>query len=79
MAAPVLNTRAPLTPAVPESDVWKLTLPLLVAEPLPLANETAPPVVLELNAAVMLTKPPIPVVVLPDVIVIDPATPTAFA
>ena len=53
LVVPVENFKDPLTPATPALAVWNTTAPLDVAVPVPLFNETAPPVANALIPLVM--------------------------
>ena len=64
---PVLSTRRPLTPALPELDVFMTNAPLLVAVPRPVMIEIAPPVAEEETPAAIAISPPGPLLPEPTV------------
>jgi hypothetical protein len=75
--APVLSTMPPLTPAAVPAEVRMLTLPLLEAEPKPLAILMSPPVPeagagVEDSPARRLRAPPLPEKLLPTVMLTEP-------
>lgn len=72
---PVLNTKVPLTPAVPAFDVCTSNDPLLVAEPTPVVINTRPPVADADVPAETVTSPPDPLVPKPTVMYTEPPPP----
>jgi hypothetical protein len=77
--APELNTKRPLTPAVPASTVRIVTDPLLEVDPAPDSMVTSPPVKSELMPEVSARRPPEPLVPLPTVSRIAPPRPDVAA
>ena len=57
---PVLRLSEPVTPSVPELEVFKVNAPLLLSLPTPLVIEILPPLADSLRPACIVTRPDAP-------------------